>query len=95
MILIFATIIALPIGRASSRNDGHYIFADTENLETWPTGWTFMLAWLSPIWTVGGVWRSLDNLDILLSYASLIVAYIYRKRPQMRQKPSRTGFSCQ
>ena len=53
-ILIFATIIALPIGARYNRNDGHYIFAQTENSTTWPTGWAFMLAWLSPIWTIGG-----------------------------------------
>lgn len=53
-ILIFATIIALPIGARHTRNDGHYIFAQTENSTTWPTGWAFMLAWLSPIWTIGG-----------------------------------------
>lgn len=52
-ILIAATIIALPAGK-KQRNDGHYIFAQTENLSTWPTGWAFMLAWLSPIWTIGG-----------------------------------------
>ena len=57
-ILIFATIIALPIGARYHRNDGHYIFADTENLTTWPTGWAFMLAWLSPIWTIGMCKRS-------------------------------------
>ena len=51
-ILIFATIIALPIG-TKIRNNGHYIFAQTENSTTWPTGWAFMLAWLSPIWTIG------------------------------------------
>jgi amino acid transporter len=51
--LILGTIIALPVGRASSRNDGHYIFAEIINLTEWPTGWTFMLAWLSPIWTIG------------------------------------------
>jgi len=53
-ILIFATIIALPIGARHNRNSGHYIFAQTENATTWPTGWAFMLAWLSPIWTIGG-----------------------------------------
>ena len=52
-ILIVATIIALPIGVPNRRNDGHYIFTQTENATTWPTGWTFMLAWLSPIWTIG------------------------------------------
>lgn len=51
--LILATIIALPVGRASQRNDGQFIFTNIENLTTWPTGWAFMLAWLSPIWTIG------------------------------------------
>lgn len=50
-ILIAATIIALPVGR-KNRNDGGYIFGHVENLTTWPTGWAFMLSWLSPIWTV-------------------------------------------
>ncbi|ROW10900.1 hypothetical protein VPNG_05362 [Cytospora leucostoma] len=51
--LILSTIIALPVGMANKRNDGHFIFAHVENLTTWPTGWAFMLAWLSPIWTIG------------------------------------------
>lgn len=52
MVLIFATIIALPIGM-KTRNSGAYIFGTTANLTTWPTGWAFMLSWLSPIWTIG------------------------------------------
>ncbi|KAK1018955.1 GABA-specific high-affinity permease [Friedmanniomyces endolithicus] len=52
-VLILATIIALPIGRGSQRNDAHFIFVELSNLTTWPQGWTFMLAWLSPIWTIG------------------------------------------
>lgn len=52
-ILIFATIIALPIGARHHRNNGRYIFAQTENTTTWPTRWAFMLSWLSPIWTIG------------------------------------------
>ena len=52
-ILIAATIIALPIGARGRRNDGQYIFTQTDNLTTWPTGWAFMLSWLSPIWTIG------------------------------------------
>ena len=52
-ILIAATIIALPIGRASQRNDARFIFTETSNLTAWPTGWAFMLAWMSPIWTIG------------------------------------------
>jgi hypothetical protein len=50
-ILIAATIIALPIGRRHQRNSAHFIFAETGNLTTWPTGWAFMISWLSPIWT--------------------------------------------
>lgn len=52
-VLITATVIALPIGAKYRRNGGHYIFATTENLTTWPTGWAFMLSFLSPIWTIG------------------------------------------
>jgi amino acid transporter len=52
-ILIAATVVALPIGRASQRNDGKFIFATTGNLTTWPTGWAWFLSWLSPIWTIG------------------------------------------
>lgn len=53
-VLIFATIIALPIGAGDSRNSASYIFTHVENLTTWPSGWAFMLSWLSPIWTIGG-----------------------------------------
>ena len=53
IILIVATIVALPIGASERRNDAHYIFATVSNLTTWPTGWAFMLAWLMPIWTIG------------------------------------------
>jgi amino acid transporter len=52
-VLILATIIALPVGQ-KDRNSASYIFTHTENLTAWPTGWTFMLSWLSPIWTIGG-----------------------------------------
>jgi len=54
LILAFGTIIALPIGRRYNLNDGAYIFGHDENLTTWLAGWAFMLAWLSPIWTIGG-----------------------------------------
>lgn len=53
LILIAATIIALPIGARKHRNDIRYIFTHTENLTTWPAGWAFMLSWLCPIWVVG------------------------------------------
>ncbi|KAF2148566.1 putative GABA permease [Myriangium duriaei CBS 260.36] len=53
-ILILVTIIALPVGAKHRRNDAAYVFTNTENGTSWPTGWAFMLAWLSPIWTIGG-----------------------------------------
>ncbi|KAJ5381229.1 GABA-specific permease [Penicillium cataractarum] len=54
--LVVATAIALPVGKSKNDppiNSGSYVFGDVENLTTWPTGWAFMLAWLSPIWTIG------------------------------------------
>ncbi|KAI9701264.1 MAG: GABA-specific high-affinity permease [Candelina mexicana] len=51
-VLIFATVIALPVGR-KNRNTGGYIFGQVENQTTWPNGWAFMLGWLCPIWTIG------------------------------------------
>ncbi|CAK7221136.1 GABA-specific high-affinity permease [Sporothrix bragantina] len=53
IVLIIATIIALPVGMKNARNDGKFIFGTLDNLLTWPKGWTFMLAWMSPIWTIG------------------------------------------
>ncbi|KAI9739247.1 MAG: GABA-specific high-affinity permease [Cirrosporium novae-zelandiae] len=53
LVLILATVIALPIGAKDRRNDAQYIFGHMENLTNWPSGWTFMLSWLSPIWTIG------------------------------------------
>ncbi|OKL60949.1 hypothetical protein UA08_03242 [Talaromyces atroroseus] len=54
--LVIATVIALPVGNKSNGlaiNSGKYVFGHMENLTTWPTGWAFVLAWLSPIWTIG------------------------------------------
>ncbi|KAJ5908205.1 GABA-specific permease [Penicillium taxi] len=54
--LVVATVIALPIGKhenAPPVNSGSYVFGNIDNLTTWPSGWSFMLAWLSPIWTIG------------------------------------------
>ncbi|GAB1200603.1 hypothetical protein APSETT444_009977 [Aspergillus pseudonomiae] len=54
--LVLATVLALPIGKAirgGHINSGAYVFGHLENLTTWPQGWAFMLAWLSPIWTIG------------------------------------------
>jgi amino acid transporter len=54
--LVVATVVALPIGKAMNGgpvNSGSYVFGHIDNLTTWPAGWAFMLAWLSPIWTIG------------------------------------------
>ncbi|KAL2825598.1 putative GABA permease [Aspergillus cavernicola] len=55
--LVIATVLALPIGKVVNEetiNSGTYVFGQLGNLTTWPKGWAFMLAWLSPIWTIGG-----------------------------------------
>ncbi|KAL7952520.1 amino acid/polyamine transporter I [Trichoderma compactum] len=54
--LIVATIIALPVSmrlRNIPINSGSYVFSYLVNETTWPSGWAFMLSWLSPIWTIG------------------------------------------
>lgn len=54
IILLF--FIAVPIGylkNVGSFNDGAFIFGQLENTTTWPKGWTFMLAWMPAIWTIG------------------------------------------
>jgi len=56
IILLVATVIALPVGkvtRGGHLNSGSYVFGHMDNLTTWPTGWAFILAWLSPIWSIG------------------------------------------
>ncbi|KAF2756830.1 putative GABA-specific permease [Pseudovirgaria hyperparasitica] len=51
--LILATIVVLPVGRWSERNAAKWVFTHTDNLTSWPSGWAFMLSWMSPIWTIG------------------------------------------
>lgn len=54
--LLIATVIALPVGkvtRGESLNPGSYVFGHVDNLTTWPTGWSFVLAFLAPIWSIG------------------------------------------
>jgi amino acid transporter len=56
LIIMVATVIALPVGkvtRTGSLNPGSYVFGHIDNLTNWPTGWSFVLAWLSPIWSIG------------------------------------------
>lgn len=95
-VLIFATIIALPIGARNKRNDGHYIFAQTENMTTWPTGWAFMLAWLSPIWTIGSfdscVHMSEEAANATKAVVCCNFAWIGDRIANLLR--SHSGFSC-
>ncbi|ANB14602.1 Uga4p [Sugiyamaella lignohabitans] len=52
MLVIVITVIAVPIGAKNLRS-GHEVFTDTTNLNDWPYGWTWMLSWMSAIWTIG------------------------------------------
>lgn len=54
--VIIITVIALPIGKVKTDgavNPGSYVFGHIENLSSWPIGFNFFLAWLTPIWTIG------------------------------------------
>lgn len=54
MIVIIVTCIALPIGKGTENlNSGTFVFGSLENHTSWPKGWTFVLSWLSTIWTIG------------------------------------------
>ncbi|VVT58812.1 uncharacterized protein SAPINGB_P006396 [Magnusiomyces paraingens] len=54
-VVIVVTMIALPIGKARNAggiNSGKYVFSHMENFYTWPQGFSFILSWLSPVWTI-------------------------------------------
>ncbi|KAI9933530.1 GABA-specific high-affinity permease [Aspergillus wentii] len=54
--LIVATVIALPVAkvtRGESLNSGKFVFGDLQNVTEWPTGWSFILSFLAPIWSIG------------------------------------------
>ncbi|KAL4994038.1 hypothetical protein BDV10DRAFT_197873 [Aspergillus recurvatus] len=54
--LIIATVVALPVGKVSrggTLNSGSFVFGHVDNLSNWPTGWNFVLAFMSPIWAIG------------------------------------------
>lgn len=51
-IVIIVTVIAVPIG-AKHINSGKEVFTGELNLTGWPYGWSFFLAMMSCVWTVG------------------------------------------
>jgi amino acid transporter len=54
LLLVLITCVAVPVG-AGKLNSAKYVFTQMENIGdvTWPKGWTFMLSWMSAIWTIG------------------------------------------
>ncbi|KAF3911524.1 hypothetical protein ABW20_dc0108565 [Dactylellina cionopaga] len=53
LLLIAITVIALPLGKKET-NSFEFIFIQSANLTEWPPVWTFFLAWMCPIWSIGG-----------------------------------------
>lgn len=52
--LIVLFFIAVPVGASKHGfNDAHFIFGELQNNLTWSQGWSFMLAWMPAIWTIG------------------------------------------
>lgn len=55
LVLVFLVMIAIPIGASSKGvlNDGKYVFTDATNQTDWEYGWSFLLAMMACIWTIG------------------------------------------
>ncbi|RDW67269.1 putative GABA permease (Uga4) [Aspergillus mulundensis] len=54
--IIIATVVALPVGkvtRGGTLNSGAFVFGHVDNLSNWPSGWNFVLAFMSPIYAIG------------------------------------------
>ncbi|CAA7270612.1 unnamed protein product [Cyclocybe aegerita] len=56
-ILVFLVLlIAMPIVTPPEfKNSAAYVFGNFENLMHWPSGFAFLLSFLAPAWTVGGL----------------------------------------
>ncbi|KAI8986825.1 APC amino acid permease [Trametes punicea] len=55
VLLCLAIIIALPTGTPHDlKNSATYAFGGFANLSGWPNGFTFVLSFLAPLWTIGG-----------------------------------------
>lgn len=52
--IIIVMIIALPFGERNHSNSGGSML-DKGEYRGWPAAWVFLLAWLAPIWTMGGL----------------------------------------
>ncbi|KDR76934.1 hypothetical protein GALMADRAFT_155638 [Galerina marginata CBS 339.88] len=56
-ILIFLIlVVALPVATPSQfKNSAKFVFGNFENLTLWPNGFAFLLSFLAPAWTIGGI----------------------------------------
>lgn len=53
--IIIATFAALPAATPKDeRNSAQYIFGGWNNTSGWVDGFAFIIAWLSPVWSIGG-----------------------------------------
>jgi amino acid transporter len=66
--LALATVVGLPIARRHDLNDASYTFGGFENLSGWPAGFSFILSWLAPVWTI---------CELFLSSSLLSRIYLY------------------
>ncbi|WVQ99787.1 hypothetical protein IAU59_006929 [Kwoniella sp. CBS 9459] len=52
VLLALVTIIGLPIARRHELNTAAFTFGGFVNLTSWPNGFTFLLSFLAPVWTI-------------------------------------------
>lgn len=50
--LALATIIGLPIARKGHLNSAAFTFGGWQNLYSWPSGFSFLMSMLAPVWTI-------------------------------------------
>jgi hypothetical protein len=77
--LAVATIIGLPIARRHDLNEASYTFGGLDNLSSWPDGFSFILSWLAPVWTICEFFPSLiPSIPVftLLRFVRLPCQYI-------------------
>lgn len=73
LLVILVTFIALPI-TSPYRNDASFVFNNVQNYGGWQVGFTFLLSWLCPAWTIGG-YDSAIHISEEASNAATAVPY--------------------
>ncbi|ETW76157.1 amino acid transporter [Heterobasidion irregulare TC 32-1] len=60
VVLCLAIIIGLPAATPTElKNTASFAFGDFQNFYNWPNGYAFILSFLAPLWTVGGLEASI------------------------------------